>query len=379
MALTRKKTLIAKIESVYGTDSVPTGASNAMLVKNLNIVPLAADLVSRDLVRPYLGNSEQLIAQKYVQLDFEVEMVGSGTIGLAPAYDPLLKACGFAKAATTAAITITRASSTATATLAAHGYANGDKVVISGAVQTEYNGTFTISNVTTNTFDYTVSGTPATPATGSPVLTTKNTYTPVSSSFDSLSIYFNQDGLNHKVTGARGSVEFGINVKQIPTMKFNFTGIYNAPSDVAAPSVDYSAFMIPKVANTQNTPSYSLFSYSASGVESMSLNMANDVQYAALIGSESVKIIDRKPAGSIVLEAPALATKDFFAIASAQTSGALTITQDSRNGYKYKMTCSQILLGNPSYTDAQGTAMLSIPFTANPSSSGNDEVSIELS
>ena len=378
MALTRKKTLLAKIESVYGTDPVPTGSANAMLVKNLTATPLSAELVSRDLVRPYLGNSENLIAQKFQQLDFEIEMVGSGAVGLTPAYDPLLRACGFVKAATTASISITRASSTATATLSAHGYNVGDKVVISGAAQAEYNGTQTIIAKTTNTFDFTVTGTPATPATGAPVLTTKNTYSPVSSSFESVTLYFNQDGLNHKVTGARGNVEFGINVKQIPTMKFSFQGFYNAPSDVAAPSVDYSAFMIPLVANTQNTPVYSLHGYSASGLESVNLNMANDVVYATLIGSESVKIIDRKPAGTVVLEAPAIATKDFFGIASAQTSGALTVTQDSRNGYKVKLTCGQILLGNPSYADSNGTAMLSIPFTANPTSAGNDEVSIEV-
>lgn len=61
---------------------------------------------------------------------------------------------------------ITRVSTTATATSSAHGYSNGDTVIVSGAVQTEYNGTFTVSNVAANTFDYTVSGTPTTPATG---------------------------------------------------------------------------------------------------------------------------------------------------------------------------------------------------------------------
>lgn len=64
---------------------------------------------------------------------------------------------------------ITRSGSTATATFAtAHGYAadGATKVRISGASQTEYNGDFVISNVTTTSFDFTVTGTPATPATG---------------------------------------------------------------------------------------------------------------------------------------------------------------------------------------------------------------------
>ena len=61
---------------------------------------------------------------------------------------------------------ITRSDSTATATIAGHGYANGDWVLIRGATEPEYNGVFVISGVTTDTFDYTVAGTPATPATG---------------------------------------------------------------------------------------------------------------------------------------------------------------------------------------------------------------------
>lgn len=62
---------------------------------------------------------------------------------------------------------ITRVGQTATAVAAvAHGLANGDLVVVSGANQAEYNGTFVIENITTTDFDYTVSGSPTTPATG---------------------------------------------------------------------------------------------------------------------------------------------------------------------------------------------------------------------
>lgn len=62
---------------------------------------------------------------------------------------------------------ITRSDSVATATCAAgHGYREYDVVSISGAAQAEYNGEFVITNVTSITFDVTVTGTPVTPATG---------------------------------------------------------------------------------------------------------------------------------------------------------------------------------------------------------------------
>lgn len=63
-------------------------------------------------------------------------------------------------------VTITRSGSTASVAHTAHGMSAGMSVIIRGANQDEYNGIFAITNITTNAYDYTVSGTPATPATG---------------------------------------------------------------------------------------------------------------------------------------------------------------------------------------------------------------------
>lgn len=77
----------------------------------------------------------------------------------------------FALVADIAITSITRASSTATVTTTApHGQASGTLGNIRGAAQTEYNGDFIITVTGTNTFTYTVTGTPATPATGTIIL-----------------------------------------------------------------------------------------------------------------------------------------------------------------------------------------------------------------
>jgi len=101
--LTRKRTILIKAESVYGTDSVPTGATDALTVRSIDVSPIDADVVSRDLIRPYLGNSTQLLANVKVQCNFEVELAGSGTAGTAPRWGPAMLACG--TAATTVAST----------------------------------------------------------------------------------------------------------------------------------------------------------------------------------------------------------------------------------------------------------------------------------
>mgnify|MGYP001589048297 CR=1 FL=1 len=60
---------------------------------------------------------------------------------------------------------ITRSGNTATATFTAHGFSTGNNVTILGVTDSKYNGTFKITVVDANTFTYTVTGKPNTPAT----------------------------------------------------------------------------------------------------------------------------------------------------------------------------------------------------------------------
>lgn len=98
--LVRRTAILAKVETTYGTDSVPTGAANAILVSNASF-EINYNNVSRNLIRPFLGGSEQLVGTRFVQLQFDVELANSGTAGTAPAWAPLLRACGFAEAVLT--------------------------------------------------------------------------------------------------------------------------------------------------------------------------------------------------------------------------------------------------------------------------------------
>lgn len=66
---------------------------------------------------------------------------------------------------------LTRSGTTAIAeTASAHFLASGMAVTVSGAVQTQYNGLKTITVTADNEFTFEVTGSPATPATGSPAL-----------------------------------------------------------------------------------------------------------------------------------------------------------------------------------------------------------------
>ncbi len=98
----RKKIILAKIEVTYGTDSVPTGAANAIQTKDLEISPMEGDTVNRDTDRPTLGNDLSIHVGTHVACTFKVEMSGAGAVDTAPAYGPLLRACARAETITAA-------------------------------------------------------------------------------------------------------------------------------------------------------------------------------------------------------------------------------------------------------------------------------------
>lgn len=305
--LTRKRLILLETESTYGTDPTPTGV-DAVLVRDLSITPLQSDTVGRDLVRPYLGASEQLLANTRVQCTFSVELAGSGTAGTAPRYGKALLACGLS-----------------------------ETIVASTSV----------------------------------------TYAPVSASFGSATIYYNIDGVLHKVTGARGTFTINGTVGQIPTIDFTFTGIYNTPTDTALPSVTYGDQATPVIFKQGNTTGFELLSY-AGCLQSVSFDIGNSLVYRELVGcTKQVLLTDRAATGSVTLEAVTMATKNYFTAAlTDNTLGNLLFQHGQTAGNIIDFVSTRIDIGDVSYGDQDGIHMLTIPYTAVPSTSGNDEFSL---
>ena len=307
--LTRKRLILIETESVYGTDPTPTGV-DAVLVSDLNIVPLQSDVVSRNLIRPYLGASEQLLANTRVECTFSVELAGSGAAGTAPQYGKALLACGLSE-------------------------------TVSAGVSV--------------------------------------TYAPVSSNFSSITIYYNIDGVLHKVTGARGTFTMSASVGEIPRLNFTFTGVYNAPTDTAAPSVTYANQATPRVFKNGNTTDFELLSYTGC-LQSVEFDLGNTLVYRDLIScTKQVLITDRACTGTVVIEAPTITAKDYFTAAlSDGTLGNLLFQHGQTAGNIVDFASTKVDIGDPSYTDQDGIHMLSIPFTCVPSTAGNDEFSLVL-
>ena len=304
--LTKQRLILIESESTYGTDPTPA-ATDAILVTDLSITPQASDVISREVIRPFFGASEQILANTRVECTFSVELAGSGSLGVAPRYGNALKACGFSE------------------------------VVSSG---------------------------------------TSVTYTPVSSSFSSVTIHYNVDGVRHIVTGCRGSFSINTSVGEVPSIDFNFTGIYNAPTDTPLPAHTYGDQATPLAFKNGNTSGFQLLSYAGS-LMSLSLDVGNELAYRELVGgTKEVLITDRAISGSVSIEAPTIAQKDYFSAAlTDQTLGNLSFLHGTSDGNKVQLTSSKVDIGDVAYGEADGVAMLEIPYTLVPTAA-NNEVSL---
>lgn len=94
---TRRSAVLAKVEAVYGAVETAFTAIDAILLATPPSFLIEPDNVPRNLVTPWMGNSEELPATRRAKLNFKVEMVGSGAAGTPPAWGKLLRGCGFAE------------------------------------------------------------------------------------------------------------------------------------------------------------------------------------------------------------------------------------------------------------------------------------------
>jgi hypothetical protein len=312
----RNTAILAKLETVEGTDALPTGAANAMLVSDFTPISFDSKNIDRKLVRGYFGAGEQLVGSASLKLSFTVEMAGSGTAGTAPAFDPLLQSCGMASAALTSPARVE--------------------------------------------------------------------YTPISSAIKSLTGYYYDDGTCHKMLGSRGTFSLSAKAGEIPSFKFDFTGLDGGIA-TGTTTGTYSAFKTPVPMTKANViditvgATYALGAITGGTVypsTGLDVDIGNTVTFTPMLSGESVDITDREAKGSFTLDLTAAQEVALMAIVKANTtqSVALTIGTVSGNKWIIFVPCAQFI--NPKKAELNGKRLISFDFRAlpTPTGTGNDEI-----
>jgi hypothetical protein len=97
MPLTRNRLILAKAETTYGTSAAPAGADAIRVMNDLQLNPLQMELVSRDLLYGWIGNSPRAVVQRLAQISFSFELAGSGDAGVAPKTGVFFRAAGYSQ------------------------------------------------------------------------------------------------------------------------------------------------------------------------------------------------------------------------------------------------------------------------------------------
>jgi hypothetical protein len=203
-------------------------------------------------------------------------------------------------------------------------------------------------------------------------------YAPVSAAFESNTLYFNMDGLLHKLLGARGTVTCRVQANQIPVYAFRMTGLYVEPTDTAAIATDYTGFTKPVPALTANTTPFTLQGYSPVA-DSLSIDLGNNVVHRSLIGGESILITDRKVSGEVVMESMKNADKNFWTAVAAATTAALQCQHGTVAGNIVVLDAPKTQVTAPRYSDSDGISMTTYGLVMVPNgASGNDEFTITV-
>jgi hypothetical protein len=315
----RNTVILAKVETTVGTDAVPTGAADAVLVTDMTITPLEAQNIDRNLVRGYFGASEQLVGVASVKCSFGVELAGSGTAATAPAWGDLLIGCAMAE------------------------------------------GLLTVPS--------------------------RVEYTPVSTALKTLTIYYYDDGVLHKLLSAMGTVTLMAKVGERPMLRFEFAGLDGGITATANATPTLTPWKTPVAMTKASVVDITMGStyaagaitggtvYASTGVEIM---WGNAVSFTPMLSTERIDITDRQMSGHVDLDLTAAQEVSFMTTVKANTTQSLALTIGLSAGNKIIVHAPAVQIYNPTKQELNGTRLIGYDLRLVPTAagSGNDEIRI---
>lgn len=208
-------------------------------------------------------------------------------------------------------------------------------------------------------------------------------YNPITDSPESVTMYWYDSGVLHKLLGARGNVVFKLNLAGKPVMSFSFTGLYGGISATSVASTTLTGFQKPLVVTDTNTGDVTLGCTYATGSlssgtaypsQGLELNVGNTVEHTALLGDESIDITARESVGSVMLALTAAQEVSFLATVQANSTQSLGLVHGTAAGNILVLYAPAVQLTNYKLTDFKGRRMIGYDLRFMPSAAaGSDE------
>lgn len=314
----RKTIILAARETIYGTAPAFVPATDALMVSDVSLT-YNSNNVKRDVIRGYLGASEELAGDDHMQISFTCDLAPSGTVATAPAIGKLFRACGMAE-------------------------------VIVATKGVYYKPISTLGESVA--FKYALDG-------------VSYTTTGARGTFDLML------GIGEI---PKAKFTFTCRYSQLSPVAEVITGI--AYSQFKNPLVvtSYNSGMV-NIGASLALATLALTGGDQYASRGFSFNLGNSVVYQPMLGVDRVLISDREATGSITLDLSAADEVSFRTDVRNNTAKTLTFDHGTTAGAKLLVHAQAAQLTNPQIVDQDGIAMTSFDARFMPKV-GDDEVTI---
>lgn len=217
-------------------------------------------------------------------------------------------------------------------------------------------------------------------------LTTPNRveYLPATDSLKTVTIYWYDDGLLHKLLGAFGNVKLSAKSGEAPKLTFDFIGLDGGVSATTNATAVLSGWRTPPAVTKANVTDITLGCTYATGALSggtsynstgLTLDWGNQVAFAPMLTTEQVVLTDREVTGTISLDLTAAQEVTQMTAVKANTLQGLGFVIGTTTGNKIMLHMPSVQLINPKKEDFNGMRLIGFDLRAMPVS-GNDELRI---
>jgi hypothetical protein len=207
-------------------------------------------------------------------------------------------------------------------------------------------------------------------------------YTPVSLGLQTLTIYYYDDGVLHKLLGAQGDCTLMAKVGEIPKLQFDITGVDGTATATPNVTADYTAWKPPVAMTKANVVDIAFgatyaagafaggVSYPSNGLE---IKFGNEVNFNANLTNESIDVTDRSMSGSVELQLDAAQEVAMLNKVKINELQSLAFQIGLASGKRILIHAPSVQLNNPKKIDVKGVRYCGYDARFLPVN-GNDEL-----
>lgn len=209
-------------------------------------------------------------------------------------------------------------------------------------------------------------------------------YLPITDLLKTLTIYYHDSGVLHKLLGAFGNVKLSAKVGEAPKLMFDIVGLDGGISAVANATAVLTNWKTPVAVTKANVTDISIGCTYATGAltggtaynsTGLTLDFGNKVDFVPMLTTEEVVLNDRKLVGNVSVELTPAQEVTFMATVKANTLQGLGFVVGTTTGNRIMFHLPAVQLINPKKEEIGGKRIIGYDLRAMPVA-GNDEIRI---